>query len=286
LNRVLSVLQLAKSTWYASQRRQTYEQKYAYVRTPLLAIAMRHPEYGYRRTAAELRARGYLVGRKVVQRLHRQWELALRRRIKKPGHNPVHQLVKEAGKRANLVAGLEEIHELSVLYTDFTQIRYQHGLAAAWLMPIIDHASKLVVGHALGEQADTALALLAWEHCQATLHALGLSTRGMIVHHDQDGVYLGYGWLKQLLTKDGIRVSYSLTGAKGNVHMESFNGRFKEENHLLFWEQENLNALKKVVAQRMKYYNQVRRHSSLGNRSPITYLKEKGVWGDAVDSGN
>lgn len=283
---MLAALQLAKSTWYAAQRRRTYEQKYAHVREPLLAIAVRHPEYGYRRTTAELRDRGYLIGRKVVQRLHRCWELALRRRIKKPGHNPVYQVVKAAGKRANLVAGLEEIHELSVLYTDFTHIRYHHGLAAAWLMPIIDHASKLVVGHALGEQADTALALLAWEDCRATLHALGRSTRGMIVHHDQDGVYLGYGWLRQLLTNDGIRVSYSLTGAKGNVHMESFNGRFKEENHLLFWEQEDLNALTKVVAQRMTYYNQVRRHSSLGNRSPITYLKEKGVWGDAVDSGN
>ena len=108
------------------------------------------------------------------------------------------------------------------------------------------------------------------------------------MHHDQDGVYLEYGWLRQLLTKDGIRVSYSLslTGANGNVLMELFNGRFKGENHLLFWEQEDLNALKKVVARRIRYYNQVRRHSSLGNRSPITYLKEKGVWGDSVDRGN
>ena len=286
MNQVLSVLQLAKSTWHASQRRRTYEQKYAHGREPLLAIAVQHPEYGYRRTTAELRERGYLVGRKVVQRLHQRWELAIMRRIKKPGHNPVHQVVKEAGKRANLVAGLETIHELSVLYTDFTQIRYQHGLAAAWLMPIIDHASKLVVGHALGEQADTALALLAWEQCRATFQALGIPMRGIIVHHDQDGVYLGYWWLKPLLTKDGIRVSYSLTGAKGNVHMESFNGRFKEENQLRFWEQEDLNALKKVVAQRMRYYNQVRRHSSLGNRSPITYLKEKEVWRDSVDCGS
>ena len=48
----------------------------------------------------------------------------------------MHQLVKEAGERANLVAELEDIQDLSVFYTDFTQIRYQHGLALAWLMPI------------------------------------------------------------------------------------------------------------------------------------------------------
>lgn len=44
--------------------------------------------------------------------------------------------------------------------------------------------------------------------------ALGLSTRGIMVHHDQDGVYLVCGWLRQLLTKDSIRGSYSQTGAK------------------------------------------------------------------------
>ena len=87
-------------------------------------------------------------------------------------------MVKEAGERTNLVAGLEEIQELSVPYTDFTQIRYQYGLATAWLMPIIDHASKLVVGHALGEQTDTTLALLAWEQCRAPARPWGYPREG------------------------------------------------------------------------------------------------------------
>ena len=96
-----------------------------------------------------------------------------------------------------------------------------------------------------------------------------------IVHHDQDGVYLGHGWLYELAVLDKVRVSYSENGAKGNVTMESFNSRFKAENRLLFWEQEDLPSLKKVVAQRIRYYNHVRRHSALGNQSPIRYLKEK-----------
>ncbi len=98
----------------------------------------------------------------------------------------------------------------------------------------------------------------------------------MIVHHDQDGVHLGHGWLYELAVRDKVRVSYSETGAKGNVHMGTFNSRFKTENRLLFWEQEDLVSLKKVVAQRIRYYNQVRRHSALGNKSPVRYLKEKG----------
>jgi len=58
--------------------------------------------------------------------------------------------------------------------------------------------------------------------------------------------------------------------------MEAFIGRFKVENRLLFWEQEDFETLVKVVNSRIRYYNFVRRHSALGNKSPIKYLKEKG----------
>jgi len=58
--------------------------------------------------------------------------------------------------------------------------------------------------------------------------------------------------------------------------LESFIGRLKEENRLLFWEQEDLESLREVVNVRIRYYNRVRRHSELGYKSPIKYLKEKG----------
>jgi putative transposase len=75
--------------------------------------------------------------------------------------------------------------------------------------------------------------------------------------------------------KDKVRVSYSEDGAKGNVYLESFIGRFKSENRLLFWEQEDFEALEEVAKVRVRYYNRVRRHSALGNKSPLEYLNEK-----------
>lgn len=122
-------------------------------------------------------------------------------------------------------------------------------------MPLVDHANKLVVGHALGEADNTELALAAWRAAKKTLQRYGIKTEGLIVHHDQDGVYLGHGRLYELAVRDHVRVSYSKNGAKGNVYMESFNSRFKEEN---------------------RYYNHVRRHSALGNQSPVRYLTNKG----------
>jgi len=89
-------------------------------------------------------------------------------------------------------------------------------------------------------------------------------------------VYVGHCWVHEIIVSSKSRISYSEKGAKENVHMESFNGRFKQENRDLFWDQEDLESLKKVVAERVRYYNFVRKHSALGNKSPMKYLKEKG----------
>jgi hypothetical protein len=45
---------------------------------------------------------------------------------------------------------------------------------------------------------------------------LGVPMAGRIIHHDQDSVYTSYRWLRAILLEDGLRVSYSKNGAKGN----------------------------------------------------------------------
>jgi putative transposase len=272
----LAALGLSKGTGSYAQKKRSYEERHSGLRQPLLEIARKHPEYGYRRTNAELRERGIQVSPKVVARLHTTWDLAVIKRIRKPKAGSLAKLLKDTGSKINLVSNLASIDDFEVLYTDFTEIVYRRGRAKAQLMPIVDHRSKPVVGYALGEADNTELALAAWRGAKKTLKRYGVKTEGIIVHHDQDGVYLGHSWLYELAIRDKVRVSYSENGAKGNVHMESFNGRLKSENRLLFWEQDNLASLKKVVDQRIRYYNHVRRHSALGNKSPIRYLKEKG----------
>jgi putative transposase len=269
-------LDISKGTWHYAQSRQEYEERYSHLREPLMEIARLHPEYGYRRTTSELAERGFAVNHKVVQRLHRHWHLSVIKRVRPPNPNPIRELLKEAGSKINLVSHLKEIDDLEVLYTDFTEIIYRRGLAKAQLMAIIDHRSKLAAGYALGESANTDLALQAWRRAKATLKRLGRRIEDIIIHHDQDGVYTGHRWLNEVVVNSKARISYSKDGAKGNVHMESFIGRLKEENRLLFWEQEDLESLREVVNVRIRYYNRVRRHSALGNKSPMKYLKEKG----------
>ena len=90
------------------------------------------------------------------------------KRIRKPKASSLARLLKQTGSRVNLVAGLAEIDDFEVLYTDFTEILYRRGRAKAQLMPILDHASTRVVGQVLGEAANTDLALEAWRRAKKT----------------------------------------------------------------------------------------------------------------------
>lgn len=272
LGPALAAVGLARSTWYyQGQARPAYAERYARLRAPLERIARAHPDYGYRRTTTELReGEGHLVNQKVVRRLHRLWGLPLLRRTHVPPPSGVRQAITAAGPHANLVAGLTVIAPLAVLYTDFTELRYAGG--KAWLMTLLDHASKVILGWALGPHADTALALAAWRRARRWLRRRQVPVAGLILHHDRDPVYTGYGWTGQLLVRDHVRLSYALRGCRDNPEMESFHSRFKSENRSLFLDAPSLADLRRLVGQRLTYYNGRRRHSSLGNQPPLTYL--------------
>lgn len=283
LTAALAALELPKATWYYhTQQKVPYEQKYAHLRPLLEQIARDHPAYGIPRITRELRdTYQQRVNHKVVQRLLQAWELTLLRSTHLPEPSPVRQVIVAVGERANLVAQLDEIGLFEVAYTDFTELVYADGAGKAYLMPIIDHTSKLIYGWAVGQQANTELALQAWQRAKQTFRRYGIAGEGMIVHHDQDAVYTGYAWTGQLLLNDKVQLSYALQGAKDNPAMESFNSRFKAEGHSLFLDAADLGQLEQVVAQQMTYHNTKRRHSSLGYLSPLAYLKK--VWSGKRD---
>lgn len=277
---VLAAVELPRSTWYYQQKhRRAYTAKYDYLRNPLESIARQNPEYGYRRTTVELRENyGHKINHKVVQKLHQAWDLPLLRSIKPPKPSGIRQVITAAGGRINLRVGKSEIGIFEVVYTDFTELVYANGRRKAYLIPIIDHASKIVLGWAVGERAVTELALKAWERAKRTLKEQRAEIMGLIVHQDQDPVFTSYRWVDQLLVKDRARVSYSLNGARGNTEMESFNSRFKTENRSLLLDTQTLKELEHMVGERMGYYNGERRHSTIGYRAPVEYIATQWRW--------
>jgi putative transposase len=273
LSDALRVLSLARSTYYYHVGgKVSYAEKYEHLRVPLELIARSHPEYGYRRAAAELsEMRGEVINGKVVRRLHKLWDLPILRTVRAPRVGGVLKAIEAAGDRANLVESLKEIGPFEVGYTDFTDLKYGGGIAQ--FIPIVDHKVKAVIGWALDAHKTAEVALRAWGRAKATLRRLGRSHRGMIVHHDLGGAFISYRWADRLVRRDGARLSFALNGAKDNTAMESFFGRFKTENRTLLLDAGTLDELAAVVARRIRYYNWERRHSSLGNQAPMRYVK-------------
>ena len=276
LNRTLAAIGLPKSTWYYHQNDKVDpEQKYAHLRPVLEEIAREHPEYGYRRTQVELlEAYGIHHNHKLVQKLNRLWGLPLLRSTHAPPPSGIRQVIEAAGDRINLVAGLDNIDLLEVAYTDFTELRYADGAYKAYLMPIVGHAARIVLGWAVGISANTDLALAAWQDACQTLENWQRDPESLIIHHDQDPVYTGYGWTGQLLLEDEARLSYALNGAKDNPVIEAYFSRFKTENRSLFLDAESVEELAQIVGERIIYYNTERRHSSLGYQAPMTFMQE------------
>jgi transposase InsO family protein len=279
LNQTLEIIGLPRSTWYYHQKDKVdYGQKYWQAGKDLLEIAREHSSYGYKRLTTELNENyGHHINKKVVLKLTRDNQLQLLRKVKKPKPSLVAKTLVAMGDKMNIVGQIlaegKVINLFEVCYTDFTEIVYSYGKRRLQLMPIIEHVSKIALGWALGNTATTEVALKAWDMTAKTVKNLGFSKERLIIHHDRDPVYTGYQWLGQILLVDKALVSYALRGFKDNPEMESFNGHFKGENKTLFWECEKPEEVLRVVDERMVYYNTERRHSSLGNKSPLTYLK-------------
>jgi putative transposase len=283
LNVTLNAIGLPKSTWYYWKNKKVdYDEKYACLHKPLIDVLTENPGYGYRRVEPDLKECGHSVGETVVRHILRMWDLSLRRWAGKPKRSVPRKLLAEKSDGMNLVAGIQEPAPLQVLYTDFTAIWYAGGGKKAYLMPLLDHATKWVVGWALGHRPNTELALEALSMASRTLADAELTLEERIIHHDQDTVYTGYRWLRAVLIKHRARISFSENGAKGNTTMESFNGRFKVENASLFHEAANIWELGRMIAQQIDYHNRRRRHSTLGYTAPIDYIIQEEILPQSV----
>lgn len=281
LNQSLAMVGLAKNTWYYQEKQKVdLETKYGQAIEDLKILIRANPAYGYKRATPELRQEyGHQINKKLVLKLMRNQNLQFLKKIRKPKPSLITQSLLRLGDKMNLVALKqvkgEAVGLFEVVYTDFTELIYCQGQRKAQLMPIVEHEAKISLGWNLGKTPNTKVALEAWKMAIENINQLGFSTNGLIIHHDRDPVYTGYEWLGQILLVNQGLVSYALRGAKDNPAMESFNSRFKEENRNLFWECQTTGELKEVVRKQMVYYNTKRRHSSLGNLAPLTYLKKR-----------
>ena len=278
MNQTLRVAGVSKSTWYYYQKEKVdYEEKYSHVRIPILNAIKENPAYGWRKLQDELEEDyGIALNHKPLKNLLNLWDLALPRTVKRPRKNRIAKLIQEIGDKANLLRDIDmsDIQPFQVLVTDFTWLYYHSGQKRMALIGFEDIACKVIYGYAIGKSQDTELALRAWAEAKKKLLGVGATFEGMIVHQDQDPVFTGYEYVRQMVLEDGLRLSYSKKATPGdNASKESFFGHFKTENKSLFLNAKTSDELIEIAAERMNYYNEKRRHQSLGNIAPLKHLE-------------
>lgn len=272
LNVCLRAVGLSKGTWHYRSHRKSQAERDAALKAEIVSVIEDHPDYGLRRIHAELVERlARPINSKRLRRMLRRYDLGLRRCLPKPSSSPVVEVVKEAGATADLVKG-RSFNALEVFSTDFTELFYAGGHRKAYLMVLLCIESRWAGGWAVGARRCRQLALKSLDILTGNLGDVGRDLKGVIVHHDKDSVYTSYAWLRRVLLDEGGRLSYAEHGAQDNPWIESFWGRFKTENGDLLLSCETLEEVETVVADRLVYYNEARRHSSLDYKRPMEVL--------------
>ena len=223
--------------------------------------------YGVRRIWPDVRDAGFQMGRERFARVMREAGIA--------GHSPRRRLPVDQGERP--------VHPLAanILNRDFTadapNRRWVADFTYVWtrqgwlyVATVFDLFSRRIVGWSMQSSMTADL----------VISALGMAIwrRGVpkeLIHHsDQGSQYTGSAFQK-MLADLGIQCSLSRRGeCHDNAVMESFYGTMKTER-LSRMKFKTRDAARQAVFEYIEgFYNPHRRHSTLGNISPMAFEKQ------------
>jgi putative transposase len=260
-------LGVSRSGFYAwrtrplSRRARTDARILVDVRTSFL---LSDRTYGARRILDDVRAAGHVCGRQRVARLMRQaalWARPRRRaRPGDPGERPAHALAPNILDRQFAATAPNQ-----KWVADFTYVWTREG----WLFVavVLDLFSRRAVGWSMHSAMTTelvtdALTMAVWRRgaVDALLH-----------HSDQGSQYTSEAF-QRLLRDLGVTCSMSRSGnVWDNAVMESFFSTLKtERTNRRHYATRNA-ARADVFDYIERFYNPIRRHSTLGNLSPIAF---------------
>jgi putative transposase len=230
----------------------------------------RRPFYGSRRMVIFLKAQGYAVNRKRVQRLMRLMGLA----GMAPGPNtsrphPQHRVY------PYLLRGVAVTRPNQVWSTDITYVRLERGFA--YLVAIIDWYSRKVLSWRLSNTLDTRFCI---DCLDEALQCFGTPE---IFNSDQ-GVQFTSAAFTGVLKREGIRISMDGRGrALDNIFVERLWRSIKHEDIYLKG-YANMVELTVGLTEYFAFYNGERPHQSLANQTPnLVYQTGQGGGARIVD---
>ena len=266
VSRMCSLLMLSRSGFYVWRKRVMSKRAMSNADLTLeiqLIYAEGRGEYGSPTIYGVLREKGFRVNHKRIARLMRQVGLQAKvlRRFKRTT-SPC----KDREAAPNLLN--QNFHTSGpnrVWLSDITFIDTEEGWL--FLTTVEDMWSRRMVGHAITNH------LRAEAIIEALKMALGRRAiaPGLIFHSDRGKQYIDHR-VREIMRAHGMKQSMSSTGnCYDNAMAESFFATLKKGHVFSQRFQTKEEAHRKLFEYLEVFYNRVRRHSSLGYKSPVAF---------------
>lgn len=244
--------EFSHTAWYATSKARDQSA----LRLRIREIAHARPRFGYQRIHVMLRREGWLVNKKRVHRWYRIEGLQLRMRVRRRKHMCLHRGPVPQAQRTHERWSMDFVHEQLCDGRPFRVLTVVDQFSR--LSPVIEPGHSFS-GSDVAAVLDRAIARSGVPESITVDHGTEFTSRA----------------LEDWACRRGVKLDFIRPGKPTeNGHIESFNGRLRDEclNVMQFLSIEDARA--KIEAWRIDY-NAHRPHSSLGNLTPSEFAEKR-----------
>lgn len=236
-------------------------------KTLILALFEKHEgRYGYRRIYEELRAQGYVINHKKVQRIMNELNLRCVKFVRKSRYNSYKGKVGKVAKN-RLNRRFNTPYALQKLVTDVTEFKCT-GDEKLYLSPIMDLYNGEIIAFSMSKRPTLDFVMNSLKQALPIIkeHANYRTT----IHSDQGWHYQHNSWVKSLKRNKIFQSMSRKATCADNAAMENFFGLLKQE---MYYGEELISyeALKVKIEWYIDYYNNDRIKQKLAGMSPVKY---------------
>ena len=222
--------------------------------------------YGYRRIHAELKAQGYFINHKKVQRLMQELNLKCEKFVRKSRYKSYKGTVGNVAKN-RLNRRFSTPHALQKIVTDVTEFKCTDN-EKLYLSPLMDLYNGEIIGFSISKRPTLEFVMASLNQALPVLQK-GANYR-ITIHSDQGWHYQHKAWVRMLKQNKIFQSMSRKATCADNAAMENFFGLLKQEMYY----GEELTAyevLKKKIEDYIDYYNNERIKQKLDGMSPVKY---------------
>lgn len=266
LKDVLKIIDLPEATYHYHRQRSHSEDPNAEWKTRILALFKKHEgRYGYRRIHAALKAQGYTINHKRVQRLMNELKLKCVKFIRKSRYRSYKGKVGTVAKN-RLNRRFNTPYALQKITTDVTEFKCA-GEEKLYLSPLMDLYNGEIIGMSMSKHPTLEFVMASLANA---LPVIQQATYRTTVHSDQGWHYQHPSWVNALKQNRIFQSMSRKATCADNAAMENFFGLLKQE---MYYGEELVSSdvLKQRIERYVHYYNNERIKQKLAGRSPVQY---------------